>query len=78
MNPQKVAEMRRHLLAFTARKPVNAAAEAVAQAAPEAVAAAKVAPHGVVLPYKPVVKRAAPAKARLKVVRARPAVAAAR
>ena len=78
MNPQKVAEMRRHLLAFTARKPVNAAAQAVAQAAPEAVAAAKVAPHGVVLPYKPVAKRAAPAKATLKVVRTRPAVAAAR
>jgi len=78
MNPQKVAEMRRHLLAFTARKPVKAA-EAVAQSAPEAVAAANVAaPHGVVLPYKPVVKRTAQAKATLKVVRTRPAVAAAR
>src|SRR5436309_5208894 len=78
MNPQKVAELRRHLLAFTARKPVAATMPAVAQTAPEAVAAAKVVPHGVVLPYKPVAKRAAPAKATLKVVRTRPAVAAAR
>jgi RNA polymerase sigma factor FliA len=79
MNPQKVEEMRRHLLAFTARKPVKAASAVAAQSAPEAVAVAKVAAaHGVVLPYKPVAKKAAPAKAALKVVRTRPAVAAAR
>jgi RNA polymerase sigma factor FliA len=82
MNPQKVAEMRRHLLAFTARKPVKTRVAAAAQQpAQEAVAVGQTeAPHGVVLPYKPAVKRAAPAaKAALKIVRTqRPAVAVAR
>jgi len=81
MNPQKVAEMRRHLLAFTARKPVKTRVVAAAQQpAQEAVAVGQTeAPHGVVLPYKPVVKRAAPAaKAALKIVRTQRAVAAAR
>jgi RNA polymerase sigma factor FliA len=82
MNPQKVAEMRRHLLAFTAKKPVNATAAAAASAnvvAAENVAAAQ----AIVLPYKPGAKRAAakatqPAKPSLKIVRPRQAVAAAR
>jgi RNA polymerase sigma factor for flagellar operon FliA len=84
MNPQKVAELRRHLLAFTARKPVAASMRAAAARTTNAVGAAtKVAsPKAVVLPYKPArramaAKGALPGKA-LKVVRPRQAVAAAR
>jgi RNA polymerase sigma factor FliA len=87
MNPQKVAELRRHLLAFTARKPVVAAnTRAAAQLTPNAVGAAGevASPKAVVLPYKAgarkamAAKAALPAKAALKVVRPRQAVAAAR
>jgi RNA polymerase sigma factor FliA len=79
MNPQKVAEMRRHLLAFTARKPVKAKAAVAARVSPTTAAATgKVAAQAVVLPYKPGAKRAAPAKQTLKIARSRPAVAAAR
>jgi RNA polymerase sigma factor for flagellar operon FliA len=79
MNPQKVAEMRRQLLAFTARQPVKAKAAAAARVSPAAVATAeKVAAQAVVLPYKPGAKRAAPAKRTFKVARSRQAVAAAR
>ncbi len=83
MNPQKVAELRRHLLAFTARKPVAAATPAVAQSAPNTEAVGKTTPPAVVLAYKPAKKRAAAAKATaarqtLKIVRTRPAVAASR
>jgi RNA polymerase sigma factor for flagellar operon FliA len=79
MNPQKVAEMRRQLLAFTARQPVKAKAAAAARVSPAAVATAeKVAAQAVVLPYKPGAKRAAPAKGTFKVARSRQAVAAAR
>src|SRR5437762_8208231 len=80
MNPQKVAEMRRHLLAFTARKPVKVRVVAAeVTSTPEAVAVGQVvAPQAVVLPYKPVVKRATAVKSTLKVVRSRPPVAAAR
>jgi len=83
MNPQKVAEMKRQLIAFTARKPVMAkAAIAASKAQPSFVArpaeAAEVMaiPQAVVLPYK--IKRPAPAKAALKMPRRREAVAAAR
>ncbi len=83
MNPQKVAEMKRQLIAFTARKPVMAKAPMVAaktqttQVAIPAPAAAMAATQAVVLPYK--VKRAAPAKAALKIPhQQRQAVAAAR
>ena len=71
MNPQKIAEMKRQLLAFAAKKPMVKVMPnpAITQ---ETVAA----PHAVVLPYK--VKKATPAKASLKVTRARHAVAAAR
>jgi RNA polymerase sigma factor for flagellar operon FliA len=75
MNPQKVAEMRRQLIAFAARKPMmlkaqlpEASAEKVA--APQAVA--------VVLAYKAMGSRRAPAKSTLKIARQRPAMAAAR
>src|SRR5882672_10679065 len=52
MNPQKVAEMRRQLIAFAARKPVMVKAQL------PAVSAEKIAsPHAVVLPYKLITKR---------------------
>src|SRR5581483_12253000 len=71
MNPQKVAEMKRQLLAFAAKKPMAKVAASAAMTQ-ETVAQ----PHAVVLPYK--VKKAVPAKAALKVTRTRHAVAAAR
>jgi RNA polymerase sigma factor FliA len=88
MNPQKVAEMKRQLIAFAARKPEPAKADIAFAAAPATIvaAAATVATtvahaQAVVLPYK----RTAPkkmAKATLKATprpaRARQAIAAAR
>jgi RNA polymerase sigma factor FliA len=77
MNPQKVAEMKRQLIAFTARKPVMAKAAVVAaKAQPTAARPAQVAEVVAMLPYK--VKRPTPAKAALKMPRRREAVAAAR
>jgi RNA polymerase sigma factor FliA len=64
MNPQKVAEMRRQLIAFAAKKPV--------------MATAAIKPQGVVLAYKPANKRPAAVKASLKMPRQRQAIAAAR
>jgi RNA polymerase sigma factor for flagellar operon FliA len=84
MNQQKVAEMKRQLIAFTARKPVMAKAPLVASNAPATAAAAPAraaeavaVAHAVVLPYK-VKQRPVPAKAALKMPRRRDAVAAAR
>ena len=74
MNPQKVAEMKRQLLAFAAKKPTYVS---------ETVAASP----AVVLPYvspakaarnMATVKKAVPAKASLKVARTGQAIAAAR
>jgi len=77
MNPQKVAEMKRQLIAFTARKPMMAKAAVVtAKTQPAAVRPAQVAEVVAMLPYK--VKRPTPAKAALKMPRRREAVAAAR
>src|SRR6185503_14698640 len=76
MNPQKVAEMRRQLIAFAARKPVMAKVDMPAAAAE--IAADKPAAHAVVLAYKPASKRATPAKATLRVARQRQPIAAAR
>jgi RNA polymerase sigma factor FliA len=72
MNPAKVAEMRRQLIAFAVRKPV------MAKAALPAAAVAGM--PGIVLPYKRARKRLMTASATLKIARARtrPAVAAAR
>jgi RNA polymerase sigma factor for flagellar operon FliA len=68
MNPQKVAEMRRQLIAFAARRP---------PVANVSMPAASVEKPAVVLAYKPASKRA-PAKAPLRVTRHRQAIAAAR
>jgi len=62
MNPQQVAEMRRQLIAFSARKPT------MAKAAIKPAAAAEAQP-AVVLAYKPAAKKAAPVKATLKMSR---------
>ena len=71
MNPAKVAEMRRQLIAFAVRKPTMVKASA-------AMTAETVAPMpGVVLPYKRTAKRMTMAKAALKMPR-RQAFAAAR
>jgi RNA polymerase sigma factor for flagellar operon FliA len=78
MNPQKVAELRRHLLAFTARKPLKAKAAVAAPLSPTSAGASGKVAQAVVLPYKPGAKRATASKATLKVARSRPAVAAAR
>jgi RNA polymerase sigma factor for flagellar operon FliA len=72
MNPAKVAEMRRQLIAFAVRKPVMVKATLP----PDAEAAQS--PHGIVLHYKRAHKRPAPARATLRMPRQRPAVAAAR
>jgi RNA polymerase sigma factor for flagellar operon FliA len=71
MNPQKVAEMKRQLLAFEAKKPM-AKVTPNPMMTQETVAT----PHAVVLPYK--MKKATPAKATLKVTRTRQVIAAAR
>ena len=72
MNPQKVAEMRRQLIAFAARKPVMVKAHL-----PEASAQNIASAPAIVLPYKLAAKRAPHVKA-LKMPRQRQAVAAAR
>jgi hypothetical protein len=73
MNPAKVAEMRRQLIAFAVRKPAMVKADAAMTA--ETVAAMP----GVVLPYKrTMAKRLTMAKATLKMPRRQAAFAAAR
>ena len=72
MNPAKVAEMRRQLIAFAARKP------AIVKANPVMTAETVATPHGVVLPYKRSHKRLTMAKATLKMPRRQAAIAAAR
>jgi RNA polymerase sigma factor for flagellar operon FliA len=62
MNPQQVAEMRRQLIAFS-RKPT------MAKAAVKPANAAAESQPAVVLAYKPAAKKAAPAKATLKMSR---------
>src|SRR5437867_2992759 len=76
MNPQKVAEMKRQLIAFTAKPVMAKAAVVAAKAQPAAARPAQVAEVVAMLPYK--VKRPTPAKAALKMPRRREAVAAAR
>jgi RNA polymerase sigma factor for flagellar operon FliA len=79
MNPQKVAEMRRQLIAFAVKKkPEMAKAKLVALKADPTVTSETVAPtQAVVLPYKRAAKKA-PAKAPIGMPRQRQAVAAAR
>jgi hypothetical protein len=79
MNPQKVAEMRRQLIAFAAKKPLMVKASIRPLKANGVITAETVAaPQGVVLPYKVANKRPAHVKATLKMPRQRQAIAAAR
>ena len=80
MNPQKVAEMRRQLIAFAIKKkPEVAKANLVALNADPSVTPETVAPtQAVVLPYKRAAKKPAPAKATIRMSRQRQAVAVAR
>ena len=73
MNPQRVAEMRRQLIAFAARKPA-----ALPLILPAVLAAKIASPHAVVLPYKLVTRRPARVRAALKMPHERRAVAASR
>ena len=75
MGPQQMAEMRKALIAFAARKPVMAKAT-LPHPREEQLAT----PHSVVIPYKTYknTKKAVPARAALKVARMRQAIAAAR
>jgi hypothetical protein len=76
MNPQKVAEMRRQLIAFASKKPMAKAAmepmRAAAAYTPETVA-----PQAVVMAFKPSSKRPTPVKASLRMPRQRQPMAAA-
>jgi len=65
MNPQQVAEMRRQLIAFAARKPTMAKAALKQENNPAESQPA------VVLAYKPAAKKPAPVKANLKAARRR-------
>ena len=80
MNPQKVAEMRRQLIAFAAKKPMaKASVKMVPLVANATFTAETVAsPQGVVLAYKPANTRPALAKATLRMPRQRQAIAASR
>jgi RNA polymerase sigma factor for flagellar operon FliA len=73
MNPQKVAEMRRQLIAFAARKPAMVKAR-LPLASAEKIAS----PPAVVLPYKVMNKRTAQIDGSLKMPHQRRAVAASR
>jgi len=66
MNPQQVAEMRRQLIAFAARKPTMAKAVLKQENNPAAESQ-----PAVVLAYKPAAKKAAAAKTALKMSRQR-------
>jgi hypothetical protein len=74
MNPQKVAEMRRQLIAFAVKKPK------MVKANPTVVAETVALIPAVVLPYKRASAsvRTRSVKATLKMPRQRPAIAAAR
>jgi hypothetical protein len=74
MNPQKVAEMRRQLIAFESKKPM-AKAPMVAMTAFTPETAAQ---QAVVMAFKPAHKKPTPAKATLRLPRQRQALAAAR
>jgi RNA polymerase sigma factor for flagellar operon FliA len=77
MNPQKVAEMRRQLIAFASKKPMAKAAM-VPMRADAAYTPETAAPQAVVMAFKPSSKKPAPVKASLRLPRQRQPMAAAR
>ena len=78
MSPTRVAEMRRQLIAFASKKPMATAEMTPLRANQSFVAETVASPQAVVMAFKPVVRKAAPAKATLRVPRQRQAMAAAR
>jgi len=78
MNPQKVAEMKRQLIAFAAKKPMAKAAIVPMVANPAYTAETVASPQAVVMAFKPVSRKPAPIKAALRMPRQRQAIAAAR
>jgi RNA polymerase sigma factor for flagellar operon FliA len=77
MNPQKVAEMRRQLIAF-AKKPMAKAAMVPLKANTAYTAETVAAPPAVVMAFKPASKKAVPVRASLRMPRHRQPMAAAR
>jgi hypothetical protein len=77
MNPQKVAEMRRQLIAF-AKKPMAKAAMVPLKANTAYTAETVAAPPAVVMAFKPASKKAVPVRASLRMPRDRQPMAAAR
>jgi hypothetical protein len=80
MNPQKVAEMKRQLIAFAAKKPMAKAAMVPMKANTTFTAETVANPQAaVVMAFKPASKRPSPMKASLRnIPRQRQALAAAR
>ena len=78
MNQQSVAEMRRQLIAFAVKRPVMTKVKMAPLSADATGIGETAAPQAVVLPYKPVSRKATPARAALRILRQRQAVAAAR
>jgi RNA polymerase sigma factor FliA len=78
MSPTKAAEMRRQLIAFASKKPMATAEMTPLRANQSFVAETVASPQAVVMAFKPVVRKAAPAKATLRMPRQRQAMAAAR
>ena len=78
MGAQQMAEVRMALISFASRKPAIAKATLPLKSHTTAVQEKIPAPQAVVLSYKAAFKRPVPARATLKMSRARPAVAAAR
>jgi RNA polymerase sigma factor for flagellar operon FliA len=78
MNPTKVAEMRRQLIAFASKKPMAKAELMPLKANQSFVAETVAAPQAVVMAFKPSSKKPAPVKASLRLPRQRQPMAAAR
>ena len=78
MNQQKVAEMKRQLIAFAAKKPMAKANMVPLKANTTFTAETVANPQAVVMAFKPVSKKPAPIKATLRMPRQRQAIAAAR
>jgi RNA polymerase sigma factor FliA len=77
MNPQKVAEMRRQLIAF-AKKPMAKAPMVPMKADPSFTAETVATPPAVVMAFKPAPKKTVAVKASLRLPRQRQAIAVAR
>jgi hypothetical protein len=77
MNPLKVAEMRRQLIAFS-KKPMAKASMVPLKANPACISETVAAPQAVVMAFKPATRKAAIVKPSLRIPRHRQPMAAAR